>query len=895
MKTKALVILALVLPAVVGCNNFFHDLLPSDDDRIKSFSVPGQVSVEIGDNAITSYVSPGTNIFALVPAIRVDSGATVFPVTYEYTSRAFGDERTFGAAMELYTGGNNTNKVKDMIRSNRDNFTVPVIDLPINFGYPVDFLVVSARGTTRQYTVRVEVDTGEGKFKSFKFDKFFNPEMVSSAAGVVDTTAKTVTVNVSYPVENIASYQLTPVFETNGARVYLDDGKELKSGVTLVDFLKPPDSADLSNPDYAGQTKTLTLKRAGYDDSVWELTVNFSEDPDTSRAITDFRFTKALNPLISADYMAEIAHNGNTGTINVTVYYNGAKPEELRASFISPGTATVSGDMQISGYSMQDFFAPVQYVVTSRSGGYVRTYTVTVNLVPASDPLPQITYFGFSTSLNPLLVSNSTAMIDHNNRFILIEAAYDDTPPVDLIPAFSATGTVTANGVTQTSGSSSVNFSGPVGYTVSNPSNPTLKREYRVEVQFVRALSSAAEITTFTFYMADNPGLIMDTEAGVNQATGAITATLLFETPGGDRTLVPRWSAQGRVESDGIPQTSGEVERQFYTPLPLRAISADGILQKDYMVTVKEVNNRIYVKHDAAGRNDGTNWENAYRSLGYNATDNATGDVNLFPSSIAVDKEIWIAEGTYTVIGREGTYEGNTYRHGLFLYSQASFIGGFRGNEASVSERVDPANHRATITGDQGGGEYLTSIFTSIYSFRPSLSGVISFEYLVITCADTVIYWGTAGIDISGGSSANSRNTAIFKSVEFRDLKARNSAGAIMISNYDDVIITDCSFYNTQAGDQGGAIYIMIYDSSIAGNITISNCIFTNSRSNRDGGAILINGNGSASATVTNCTFVNTSSGNNSGNAIYFYQCSNRTQTGNTFTGVPSPTVTIAN
>jgi len=867
-----LIIVTYYLLIVTTCNNYFHDLVPPDDNRIESFSVDGQVSVEIGEDTITAYVMPGTDLkVPLVPTISVSKGATVFPVTDKYISRAFGDDRTFGGAlMQLYTSGNITDTVIDLIRANKDSFTRPVIDLPINFGYPVDFLVISALGTIRQYKVRVEIDTGEGKFKSFKFDKFFNPEVVISAVGAINidtnTEEKTVTVDVSYPVENIASYQLTPTFETNGARVYLA-GAEWKSGETLVDFLKPPDSLDLNDPAYGIQTKTLTLKRAGYADVQWTLIVNFSEDPDTNRSIIDFRFTKALNPLINADYMAEEIYNssnGTTGFIDVIVYYNGERPEELKASFISPGTVTVNDIMQISGYTAQNFSSTVRYTVTSRVGAYVRTYTVYVYLIPATDPLPQITYFSFRTQQNPDLVSHSTALIDHNARFILIEAAYDDdTPPFDLIPEFNATGTVTVNGDTQRSGITSVNFSSPIGYVVTDPANPTLKREYRVEVKFVRNLSSAAEITTFSFYKADNPGLIADVHATIRQATGAISATLCFETPGGDRTLVPRWTAQGRIESDGIPQTSGESERQFYTPQGYRAVSADGILQRNYTVTVKEINNRIYVKHDAAGRNDGTNWENAYRNPSNAGSDALRFNSASFPNnyygysydSSVTMKEIWIAEGTYVVTSS------------VYLPYNTSFIGGFSGNEASVSARVDPASRRAVLTGDRGEGQWLNNNMFRTPSTSDS-GGYYSVEDIVITCvnffSDTI-----SGVNYSDGAGIDIKDrdpVAVIKGVEFRDLIVYRSGGAV------------AAFGGT-----------LSEPSTVSGNITITNCSFINTSSGHYGGALFFQK--CARITVTGCNFVNTVSDTNQGNAIFTLSCSNVTQSGNTFTNVPSPQV----
>lgn len=861
MKIKAVFILIFMSLALFGCNNFFHELIPGDGDRIVYFNIPGQLYSEIGNDSITITITPGTMVNSVIPSVQVSKDATLFPVTFDYVSRAFGDERTFGAAMQIYAGGNMTDNAIEMIRNNNE-FTRPVLDLPINFNFPVDFLVISGQGNVRQYTVRVVVDTGEGRFNSFRFDKFFNPDLVNNVNGTINTGTKTVTVNVSYPVENIASYELIPVFETNNASVYLD-GNLISSGTALLDFIKPPDSGDLSNPDYGTQEKTLILKRMGHDDAVWTLIVNFSEDPDTSRSITDFRITKAVNPLINADYMATITNSGDTGTVSVMVYYDNSKPETLRASFITPGTATVNSVSQISGFSANDFTTPLQYIVTSRVGGFTRTYTVTVNLVQASDPLPQITSFAFNRTPNTALSSNSTAVIDHKACLILIEAAYSgDTPPATLRPHFSATGTVTVNGVTQTSGTTSNNFSGSVWYTVTNPSNPTLRREYRVEVIYVQALSSVAEISTFIFYMADNPGLIADTTATINQATGAISATLLFDTPGGDRTLVPRWSAQGIVYIESITQTSGD-ERQFYTPVDYRVESIDGVLQKNYIVTIREVNSRIYVKQSATGRNDGTNWENAYTNIS-----NITLFLPSMPSSIL--KEVWIAEGTYRTSS-------------IFTPINTSLIGGFKGDELCLTERTDPINNRAIITGEQENGTRISQFNSPGFAE----SGFYSYEYLIIKNAGNGD-WDGPLLKIQRANSYNPTltDTVLIKNVEFRDSVGLRG-GAIALTVNCTKIIENCSFINTSTNSpsplgHGGAIW------SNEGAITITNCTFTNTKGTSGGAMSITN---ATSVTINNNNFINTHSTNNNGHAIYFsgWSSSNITLNGNNYNGIPNP------
>jgi hypothetical protein len=782
----------------------------------------------------------------LLPAIRVSPKATLFPVTPDYVNRAFKDDSTFGAAMEIYSGGVMTDKVIEMVRNNKD-FERPVLDLPIDFSYPVNFLVISARGSVRQYSVQVLPDSGEGKFTAFSFNKFFNPDLVRNTFGAIDDLSKTVTVNAAYPVENIAAYKLIPGFETNNARVYLENGTELFNSISLLDFIKPPDSPSLSNPAYKSQVKTVTLKKNGYADAVWTITVNFEEDPDTVRAITDFRFSKAKNTQINADYLATIVHTGDTGTIDVTVYYSGAQQDELRPDFISPGTVTVGGTAQISGLSAQDFSGSLHYTVTSRIGGYIRVYTVRVTLVAASDPLPQINSFSFSTANNPELMSNSSAMIDHAGRLILIEAAYSATmPPYSLIPNFTAGGAVSVNGALQSSGLSPQNFSSPVGYTVTNPSNPTLKREYRVEVRFVQSLSSIAEISSFVFYRADNPGLVADTPAVVNHVTGAISATLLFNTPGGSRTLVPRWTAQGTVEAGGVPQISGVSGREFYSPQTYRVKSADNILQKDYTVTIKEVNSRIYVRQDATGRSDGTNWQNAYANM-----PRACADAALFPD--AVMRELWVAEGVY-----RPSDSGNTVDY-LPVSINTSYIGGFGGTEASAAARVSPESHRAEITGDLGGGRRSNQIFRdSTYS---GYAGVCSFEDLIFTHAGDGSRPG-AGVQISFSNA-----TVLLKGLGFDDFNGSNG-GAVSVYGAD-ITVQDCSFSNTRAGSYGAA-YLSTYASGSLGNVTIADCTFTGTRANY-AGAIYVYGQNVTleRSTITNSRATGSSCGAVAGGASH--------------------------
>jgi hypothetical protein len=463
-------------------------------------------------------------------------------------------------------------------------------------------------------------------------------------------------------------------------------------------------------------------------------------------------------------------------------------------------------------------------------------------------------------------------MINHSAGLIVIEAFYDGvTAPSSLIPVFSATGNVSINGVSKTSGVTAGNYSSITDCVVINPSNPTLRRDYRIEVIFVRTFYEAAEISSFIFYTADNPGLIADVTAVIDQATGAITATLLFNTPGGSRTLYPRFSHQGSIDSGGIAQVSGVSGHQFYSPVSYRVVSANGANQKTYTVTVKEVNSRIYVQQSAVGRNDGTNWQNAYTNM-----PNAVSDAQLLPDNLS--KNIWIAQGTYTPTDR-----GNVSDY-LRITPNTSYIGGFAGNETTVGGRVNPQNNRATITGNLGGSVRSLNLFGRFdaSSNSQTINGDVDFEYLNFTSANST----TASNDRVNGAAINVRAAAtgqlVINHCNFNSFTGASS-GTLRIQNGTTRILSSVFENSSSTASQFstgfGVVYIVAPDievkstsfrnntstvlninsSQIGGSVTIDNVVIDGMQSLVGARSITVNSNNPV--LITNSQIRNATSG----------------------------------
>ena len=772
MKARSMIVLILFALVFAGCNDFFHNLIPPDGDRITSFAVEGQLGdAVIGDNAITVTVSKGTDVRELCPAIEVSPKASLIPITFSYVQAAFPQADVVTEVLALYRrASDSSNHIQDLIRRN-PGFNVPPLDMPIDFSGPVNFLVISALGPMRQYSVHVTVEGSGGpgvpgeedpdkpELLGLRFSKYDNPELVSDAICFVNEAGRSINALALYPVEmDSLSFLLIPSFEILGDSLAID-GTEIQSGQSAVQFAE----------SMGTQRKTVTVTR-GESSVEYSLAVSFAEDPDTIRSITDFRFSKIDNPSIAATSVASIVNNGDVGTITLQVFYSGAQPSTLVPRFVTPGTVRVGGTVQNSGIHSHDFSSPLEYRVVSRNGMYSRIYTVRVEFVSLSVNPPVMLSFTLSQALNPELIRDSAGAI--GDGLITIDVYYGgSTAPQILVPEFRAEGLVTALGSVQVSGSSGQDFSRQIKYAVTNPENPLLRRDYQVQARLIRDTSSDAAITAFGFYPEENPGLGDPLVAKIGQDSITVFAPIGSGVTG--RIMIPRFTAVGQVSVEGTVQSSGISGLVFGGPVTYAVVSANGLHRREYVVNVSELQPKIFVNQNAAGYNDGTSWQDAFTSL-----KDACEAAAQFPEDVS--KEIWIAAGTY-----RPSASGNL-SESFPLAANTSYVGGFAGHETARSQRNIAAN-KTIISGDLGGGAHSNNLFGAFGGAATSaapVNGDLSFEGLAFTAAG-----GTAiGAALPAAAKLGIANC------DFSDLAG--SGIAIYVGGSGDFEITGSSIKN---------------------------------------------------------------------------------------------------
>ena len=666
------------------------------ENLILSFEVPSQIAESViehtvtgGNNEIiqdsnnlgdrvpysgivTFEVDENTNLKEILPIVTVSEGANVLPLTQNYLLSL---GLSFEQILQFYSGYSTTSDVEKYIYSfikKLDNITYPSLDMPINFyDTQVYFAVISANKDVKIYYINCKIKNIQPKLLNLAFSKTNNPLLIKDSK--ISIESQQITLSCLYPMEMELDYNLVADFVFDGDRVTYTmptaDEVEMISGVTKIPFTKNQRTCTI--------TVYKSTKKVNY-----ELVCPIELDPDSIRSITDFRFYKSKNTDIKKTVIASIYKEGDIGFISASVLYEGdVPPFELIPDFITPGVVTKQGVEVISGNTCENFEYKTQYLCTSKNGLYCRLYDISIEFVQIVTEEPVITSFEFPVYLNKDLSKDAVATIDDLTNTIRCEILYfTEKPPYNLTPIFASNGEVTCNSITQTSGFSEESFKYTTYYVVTTGTEEKITKRYRVDVSFVKDSSSSCNILDFGFKIENNASLSSDVQATVTERTKSIFAFMPYGTGSNKGTLLtPTFTSNGTVSVNGQIQTSGISSQDFSSPVTYTVTSVNGLYTKDYIVSLQESGDIIFVDINAIGRNNGTSWQDAFINL-----DLALEKANSVDDSIL--QEIWITADEYEPILNS--------KNGFNIRSNLILRGGFNGTESSIDEReVDTDNN----------------------------------------------------------------------------------------------------------------------------------------------------------------------------------------------------------
>jgi len=280
-----------------------------------------------------------------------------------------------------------------------------------------------------------------------------------------------------------------------------------------------------------------------------------------------------------------------------------------------------------------------------------------------------------------------------------------------------------------------------------------------------------------------------------------------------------------------------------------------------------------YVSAEAAGANDGSNWENAYPDLQTALSNVSSGD---------------------TIVVAKGTYKPSTYSRTATFEMKAGVkvFGGFNGNEeinaASIDNR-DFESHETILSGDLYGNDE-TSITENSYN-------VVTFNSNDAIMSNTTILDGFSISDGNANASSGTnrkRGGGIYMMIGYqndcspllRNLIIENNTakngggiymdGAVNSNAKNEALLENIIFRNNEANDTyagGGALYLSAIPTSNC-EPSLKNIVFERNNSTHNGGAVYISGGyvggvGYAAPIFSNSTFYGNTCGSTLGTAVH--------------------------
>jgi hypothetical protein len=261
----------------------------------------------------------------------------------------------------------------------------------------------------------------------------------------------------------------------------------------------------------------------------------------------------------------------------------------------------------------------------------------------------------------------------------------------------------------------------------------------------------------------------------------------------------------------------------------------------------------VYVDADAAGANNGTNWQDAF---------------NYLQDALAIaeaNDQIWVAEGTYKPDANTTNPGGTSQREATFqLISGVAIYGGFAGGKSSLDER-DIELYETILSGDLDENDIdvndpcdllneptrKDNSYTVVTGSATDLTAVLD----GFTISGGIAIGPTPGHvpDICGGGMYNSGGSPTASNCTFRANAAAYRGGGMDNVYSSNPHVSNCTFSGNTAGDEGGGL-----ENNYASSPTVRNCIFSGNSAINNGGG-MNNDNPGTSPIVTNCIFTGNS------------------------------------
>ncbi|MBE0638799.1 MAG: hypothetical protein IH598_09785, partial [Bacteroidales bacterium] len=235
-----------------------------------------------------------------------------------------------------------------------------------------------------------------------------------------------------------------------------------------------------------------------------------------------------------------------------------------------------------------------------------------------------------------------------------------------------------------------------------------------------------------------------------------------------------------------------------------------------------------YVKHDAAGSNNGSCWEDAFNSF-QSALDVAVGG-----------DTVWVVAGTYKPSYSYNLTNTSRFYHFRMIEGVAIY-GGFAGTETSVNQRTDfgmGGANETILSGDIGTvGDNTDNCYHVFYHPNGlNLTGAAILDGFTIT-------WGNANGSSPHDAGGGMHNYANFPTITKATFSSNTAvAGGGMYNAYSATSITNAIFSSNTA-DGGGGMY------NILSSLSITNSTFTSNSAVSGGGMV----NWASSPSIKNC------------------------------------------